>query len=555
MIQHRLFLATAALAASLGIQAQTVDCDFETQDYQSVSTYDPWEASPLRTGELTGHARVVGNPYKDDSNASDSVVGFQRSRYGGQFYGARIDLNEPFALSTTTQYVHAYIYLPEDGTVGLVGLGNCENLSDLGTDIEQFIVLANRTIEGGQWVDAVFPVKGNDDARVYSLVIAPDASINPASGEDFMVYIDNITVNSSASPRISLGEYAINFDADQAMTRTDRHLDRMTFRAGSKSAGLTATSACRSTVYVDMTEDFTINVQAGDLMRATYVWTGNSMHSYTYADWGNDGKFNVDLESETPAEDSDLLAYSYYNGYNSNGESKAQGVGITSPTYYIPSDQPRGIYRGRTKIDWNNIDPAGNIDSDNYIVDNGGNIVDYLINVYTDNVSLNINARMCSVTLQDGSVLPDSVAFGEDLDLRVVMDEGYYIQSLEITHGYNLNGEQYIHGNRQYSTDTLDCEGLTNITIPSSLVDGDLSVTVNFTNTPPVGITQAEAVSQVGVSVEGTAIVLRSESAQPYKVVTSDGRIIAQGKVNGTKKLPNLTPGVYVVNGTKCVIN
>lgn len=556
MIQHKLFLATAALATTLSVQAQDVDCDFETQDYQSVSTYDSWVDSPLRTGVLAGHAKVVENPYKDDDNASDSVVAFQRSRYGGQFYGARIDLNEPFSLSTTTQYVHAYIYSPKGGTVGLVGLGCCGNLeAELGTEVEQFIVLGNKDIEAGTWTDAVFPISGNEDVRVYSLVIAPDASINPASGEDFMVYIDNITLNSSASPRISIGEYALNFDADQAVTRTDRYLSRMSFRAGSKSAGITATTKCRSTVYVDMTEDFTINVQAGDLMRATYTWTGSYMHSYTYADWGNDGKFDVDLESDEPAVDSDLMTYSYYNGTDSEGKTKASGVGVTTPTYYIPENQARGIYRGRTKIDWNNVDPAGNISSDNNIVDNGGNIVDYLINVYTDNVSLNVTSRMCTVTLQDGSALPDSVAFNEDLNLTVNMDEGYYIQSLEITHGYNLTGDQYIHGNRQYSTDTLDCEGLTDITIPASLVDGDLSITVNFTNTPPVGITQASAASPIDVSVEGNAIVLRSEKAQPYKVVTTDGRTIAQGTVNGTKKLPNLVTGVYVVNDKKCVIN
>ena len=96
------------------------------------------------------------------------------------------------------------------------------------------------------WADAVFPIKGNENARIMSLVIAPDACINPGDGEDFMAYIDNITVNETASPRISTGEYALNFDTDQTMTRTDRHLDRMAFRAGTVTSS-TATTQCRST--------------------------------------------------------------------------------------------------------------------------------------------------------------------------------------------------------------------------------------------------------------------------------------------------------------------
>lgn len=97
----------AALATALGANAQTTQCDFETEDYAGVSTYDSWVDSPMRDARFANHARVVNNPYKDDTNPTDKVVGFQRSRYGGMFYGARIDLNEPIVLSPTEQYVHA----------------------------------------------------------------------------------------------------------------------------------------------------------------------------------------------------------------------------------------------------------------------------------------------------------------------------------------------------------------------------------------------------------------------------------------------------------------
>ena len=554
MKQHKLFIATAALAVSLGAQAQAPKCDFEENDYKSVSTYDAWEDSPFRTGQLTGQARVVDNPYKDDNNPSDKVLGFQRSRYGGMFYGARIDLNDTIALSPTTQYVHAYIYSPKGGKVGLVALGKRITRTEQEPDAEQLIVLGNMQIPEGAWADAVFPIWGNANARIMSLVIVPDASINPGSGEDFMTYIDNVTVSESASPRISTGEYALNFDADQVMTRTDRHLDRMTFRAGNVSSA-TTTTQCRSTVYADLTDKFTVTMKAGESVRPTYSYTGNAMHSYTYVDWDNDGKFDVDFESDEPANGSDLMSYSYYEGKNSAGQNRGSSTGVGTPVYTVPADQPRGIYRGRTKIDWNNIDPAGNIDLDNTIINNGGNIVDYLINVHTDNVQLSVDARMCSVTLADGSALPDSIPFDENLNLSVKMDDGYYLTGLRITHGYNFNGDQYIHGNRQWSVDTIQCDTQTSITIPASMIDGDVSVSVLFTNIPPVGIETAPVASGMNVSVEENTIVLRSEEEKPYRVVNAGGQVIAKGTVKGTKKLPNFPAGVYVVNDTKCVIN
>ena len=559
----------AALATALGANAQTTQCDFETQDYAGVSTYDSWTDSPMRDARFANHARVVDNPYKDDVNPTDKVVGFQRSRYGGMFYGARIDLNEPIALSPTEQYVHAFIYSPKGGRVGLVALGKRATFADQEPDAEQLITLGTMEIPAGAWADAVFPIKGNENARIMSLVIAPDACINPGDGEDFMAYIDNITVNNSAIPRVAAGDYALNFSDDADMTRSDRHLDGISFSANGVTSS-TTTPTCSSKVYADLTSQFTVSVKPGDRVNITYDWTGRVgdwdwndweykyyywMHNYTYVDWDNDGKFDVDFESDEPANGSDLVSYSYYEGKNSAGQNRGSNAGLGTPIYTVPADQPRGIYRGRSKVDWNNIDPAGNINMDNSIIDNGGNIVDYLINVHTDKVSLNVDARMCTVTMPDGSALPDSVAFDEDLTINVVMDQGFYLSGLRVTHGYNLDGDEYIHGNRQWSVDTLECESQTSITIPAELIDGDLSVSILFSNTPPVGIEKAPVASSVNVSVEENTIVLRSEEAQPYRVVNAGGQVIAKGTVKGTKKLPNFPAGVYVVNDTKCVIN
>ena len=563
----------AALATALGANAQTTQCDFETQDYAGVSTYDSWTDSPMRDARFANHARVVDNPYKDDVNPTDKVVGFQRSRYGGMFYGARIDLNEPIALSPTEQYVHAFIYSPKGGRVGLVALGKRATFADQEPDAEQLITLGTMEIPAGAWADAVFPIKGNENARIMSLVIAPDACINPGDGEDFMAYIDNITVNNSAIPRVAAGDYALNFSDDADMTRSDRHLDGISFSANGVTSS-TTTPTCSSKVYADLTSQFIVSVKPGDRVNITYDWTGRVgdwdwndweykyyywMHNYTYVDWDNDGKFDVDYD--TPTQSRDLMSFSYYNGRNSEGNSAAKAPSnFNAPSYTVPADQPYGFYRGRTKIDWDNIDPAGNTASNNYIIDTGGNIVDYIINVHGDEVNLNVDARMCTVTQADGNALPSTVAFGRDFPLSVVMDEGFQLDGLSVTHGHNLNGPQYVHGNRQWRTDTLRFEGQAHLTLPAEWIDGDVSVSVLFSNFTPnfpydaskvyrvYNVRAKESLTSESMSTDGattTGEVLTSENDG-----ADDYAALWQFEPSGTGyKLRNLNAGTYYLAG------
>ena len=126
-----ILIGLAALALPLAAPAQSLlSIDFETEDsYKSVGVYDTWEASPFRTGKLTGNAAVVGNPYKvtddllGDINNSDRVLGVQRSRYGSNTFGARIEFNTPIDLTPQTVYAHVKLYRPQPGRVMLIGLG------------------------------------------------------------------------------------------------------------------------------------------------------------------------------------------------------------------------------------------------------------------------------------------------------------------------------------------------------------------------------------------------------------------------------------------------
>ena len=118
------------MALSFAAMAQSITFDTEEAEYKAIGVYDTWEKSPFRTGELKGNAAVVTNHLNqvDDllgeaHNATGKMLAMQRSRFGSNTFGVRIDLNEPIDLTPTAKYVHALIHKPVAGRAMLVGLG------------------------------------------------------------------------------------------------------------------------------------------------------------------------------------------------------------------------------------------------------------------------------------------------------------------------------------------------------------------------------------------------------------------------------------------------
>ena len=132
-------LATCGLLFCTSLlHAQTTEevrIDFENQNYKSLGVYDTWLKSPFRsqnkqTPVLKGNVQVVSNIdkkydeiLKSIPNNSENMLGFQRSRFGSNTFGARIDLKQPFALTKETKYVHVMIHKPKAGRTMLIGLG------------------------------------------------------------------------------------------------------------------------------------------------------------------------------------------------------------------------------------------------------------------------------------------------------------------------------------------------------------------------------------------------------------------------------------------------
>lgn len=558
-MNHKIY--TLALSAlSLAAAAQT-SVTFDTQDYKSVGVYDTWEESPFRTGTLEGNAQVINNCFNNTgagiSNKTTKILGVQRSRFGSNTFGVRVDLNSPLSTSETTKYVHVLVYKPNTSKVMLVGLGKRESFTEEPTDIEQFWVESNYRMTANRWCDMVFPIKTVTGVKVYSFVIVPDLASPHALTQDYACYIDQIEVNSSSSQRrgpfTSSGGtvepdpeptdevYSVNFDKTQTNTRESGSASGKRYLKGVSLKGSDAeysyapetTDALYHLVYKDATASIVWNVKAGNSYTPAVNYQGNWMHAYAYIDYNNDGKFTPVITNNVNSSSSEAVSYSAYNASDENTLYTTTGSSLTGdsrktlsmPAFTIPSSTKPGIYRMRFKVDWNCIDAGGGDGSNSVnmqnIVNNGGGIIDVLLNVHGDNVVVNAQNRNGSLTTSDNaSLINYSTAFGKSFGIKIEPAPGFENDNIVVRHGYNLSGEQYVNNNRQWSEIKYLSSQFGNdgsFTIPADIVDGDISIVGNFAQKKYVSFDESEAMPDVNGKINVT--LTRKFSTQYYNTV------------------------------------
>lgn len=558
-MNHKIY--TLALSALSLVAAAQTSVTFDTQDYKNVGVYDTWEESPFRTGTLEGNAQVINNCFNNTgsgiSNKTTKILGVQRSRFGSNTFGVRVDLNTPLSTSETTKYVHVLVYKPNTSKVMLVGLGKRESFTEEPTDIEQFWVESNYSMTANQWCDMVFPIKTVTGVKVYSFVIVPDLASPHALTQDYACYIDQIEVNSSSSQRrgpfTSSGGtvtpdpeptdevYSVNFDKTQTNTRESDNGSGIRYLKGVSLQGSDAeysytpetTDALYHLVYKDATASIVWNVKAGNSYTPAVSYQGNWMHAYAYIDYNNDGKFTPVITNKVNSSSSEAVSYSAYNadaestlytttGTSLTGESRQT---LSMPAFTIPSSTKPGIYRMRFKVDWNCIDAGGGDGSNSVnmqsIVDNGGGIIDVLLNVHGDNVVVNAQNRNGSLTTSNNtSLINYSTAFGKSFGIKIEPAPGFENDNIVVRHGYNLSGEQYVNNNRQWSeikylSSQFGDDG--SFTIPADIVDGDISIAGNFAQKKYVSFDESETMPDVSGKIN--VALTRKFSTQYYNTV------------------------------------
>jgi len=557
--------------------AQTTKVDFEdAAGYKSVGVYDTWEESPFRTGELKGNAAVIDNflPTTNDNgdvvNDSKKIVGVQRSRFGSNTFGVRVDLNTPFDLTPEYIYVHVKMYKPLEGRVMLVGLGKRPDRAGQSNDVEQVWVYSSNSTVANQWFDAVFPIKACNGVQIHSLVVVPDVNSPQEMTSDYAAYIDDIEVNNSAKPRIKVASYyGLNYDKETAVDKPERYVKAITLQPnGATKQSISVGSVSPQLIYRDVT-DHAFTAKAGQTVTPSIDYQGGGwMNGFVYLDKGDDGQFNASFDESThkATKGCDLVSYYYLemvedkSGYKYDGTALSDNDrnNLSTPAFTLPSDLQPGFYRMRYKVDWGNLDPAGRNTTTNSIKSNGGFIVDTRLNVHTDKVSLSAASRNGFITLEDGTELVSyQTDFGKAVKIKATPANGFEIDSLVISHGYNLTGNQYNkYGTKQYDeyivrASDFNADGT--FTIPARIIDGEVSIDGQFRSTTGITNNQADA-KKLNFKIAAEKLYLSTTQPTHVLLVDDQGRVIFNDMVNGKRTL-RLHKGVYVLNDEKILVD
>lgn len=496
-------LATCGLLFCTSLlHAQTTEevrIDFENQNYKALGVYDTWLKSPFRSQNkqaavLEGNVQVVSNIDKNydeilkaTPNASDNVLGFQRSRFGSNTFGARIDLKQPFALTKETKYVHVMIHKAKVGRTMLIGLGKRTDRAGQSVDTEQFWELSTREVEPNKWVDAVFPVKGAGGIEIHSLVVVVDCEDTNGLKDDFLAYIDNIVVNNEAFTTTNREDYPMNYNKDAKCSRTDRGLKGISL--GDQTFSVYGDITTSTPAYTYLSKQAFL-AKPGETLNPAVQYKGIWMHSYVYLDLNNNGRFEPKVEGGqiVPNAGNELLAYSFLGGEDENSGFNSAGTEISGngrntlvmPEFTLPSDLQHGFYRMRYKVDWNSADAGGSIENNNHILNNGGGAIDVRLNVHGDNVKIYQGALNGKVVAEDGTELNGiSIPFGKPYTIKMKPEHGFNFSGLKVRHGYNLTGDSISHGTYQYVDELIPRERFNadgTFTLPAEMIDGDVSL-------------------------------------------------------------------------------
>ena len=534
------FLYSAALLAfSLSATAQTV-ISFDTDDYKKIGVYDQWSESPFRLGTLQGNAGIADNPNTaiDDvigaaPNSTKKVVALQRSRFGGNVFGVRIDLKEPIRMTKNLQYIHVMAYLkdkPADSRMMVMGLGKrVENSwSWQNGEDEQFWAWTNSPVKAKDgWQDIVVSFKGfsyskeenpNSGIDIYSLVIVPDLRSPHADASDWVAYFDEIVIDNNPEKRFSTDKYAVEFNPEAVPTRSDRSLNSVSLTANGST--FTATGN-KKLVYNNLVCNNVFSAKAGSSVQPQFNYNGSWMSAYVFTDWGNDGVFTYTVQSNgKPAAGSDVVSYNAAqleeggNWYKSDGSTVADGntIGKGVPAFTVPATTKPGFYRMRYKVDWNSLNPAGSAT----ILDDGGGIYDVMLDVHGDKVSVSASQLNGDIVLaSDNSALQNyAVDYNKALKVKLIPEKGFVQNGFQLKYGYNVN-----------ATEQLDDNGNPNwilVEVPASAIAADNTYTI-----------PAEYIRGGFVSISGDMQQSRQFTVEVVGAPEGQGGVIYGGKTYG----------------------
>ena len=305
----------------------------------------------------------------------------------------------------------------------------------------------------------------------YSDVTIPGFLIKNNEYEIPAEYIDGdvrIVVDLARSSGSSDGIYSLSFDKD-AKGLSD-YTGKINITSGTRKRNV---SVSGDNIYFDKTA---AHVTVPNSMKFNVNVEDNreALDYYLYIDLNNDGVFTPMItDAGVPAQSSELVSFTHYNGKNSAGET-VEAKGKTLPAFELPSIIADGVYRVRLKLDTNDINPDGGAD----ITKNNGVVVDMLLNIVRGNKSLRLFTTNGNIYGTNNSAMPTSVPAYTKINIAgTPVAKGYVANRVLVKHGHNLSGPQYVNGNIQWSEYSPASH---RFSIPADSVNGDVEVYIDF---------------------------------------------------------------------------
>lgn len=297
----------------------------------------------------------------------------------------------------------------------------------------------------------------------------------PANYFDGDVKIETVFVKTEG---VATDGYGLSFDAATEISNDAHRLTSLKFATtAGRNKTMTVPSSI-STLYANIAPA-EMALKPGASVTATVNAASEGLHYYLYIDYNNDGMFAASLDANgLPTISGELVAFTCYNGKNSLGaDVDAAASGNILPVFTISSQLPKGVYRARLKSDNNSIDPAGS----DKIAEQGGMIIDFLLNIYENKHSLKLLTSNGNIYSTNNTAHPNKIdAYTKLYMAGTPVANGYTATEISVKHGHNLDGPQYINGNRQWSIYSPSSH---RFTIPADSVNGDLEVNIHYSAT------------------------------------------------------------------------
>lgn len=287
--------------------------------------------------------------------------------------------------------------------------------------------------------------------------------------------------------------YPVAFDKNAARTHQIRRINGIGLGSQYISFGDT------QKMYSDQTSQCFI-VKAGSIVDPSidFVYetkNGPWMDGYVYIDRNHNGQFDVTAPGAKGVLDgnNDLVSFSGLTlsdntMYNSAGVKLTNLSAVDPPVFQVPTEP--GFYYMRYKVDWDSSDPSGRVDASNNIITNGGGIIDVRLRVYGNDSTATITSHSDhgKVVFDNGDELTlRHPKLGTSFNVSIRPDNGYRVSSVSVVHGiFDPDGISVTNGSvnneAQSVTTTFTAEDLDHglLSIPASIVDGDMEIRVEY---------------------------------------------------------------------------